>query len=165
MKLNKKGFTLIELLAVIVIIAIIALIGIPSVTTIINNSRKDAIKSTGLAMISAARNALAADNITVSDFCYMPFSTLNMENANMPSGGTIKADDSYVKVSASDGGNTLSFEVTLLSNRDDGMVAATQTELQNTTTARAKIKTDGTAIPENYVNPIVTEGTGKNTCQ
>jgi len=42
MKKKNKGFTLIELLAVIIILGILMLIAIPSVTTYVNNSRKNA---------------------------------------------------------------------------------------------------------------------------
>lgn len=40
-KINSKGFTLVELLAVIVIMGILMMVAIPSVTRIIENSRKD----------------------------------------------------------------------------------------------------------------------------
>ena len=43
---NKKGFTLIELLAVIIILGILMLIAIPSVTSYINNSRKNTYAET-----------------------------------------------------------------------------------------------------------------------
>ncbi len=55
-ELNKKGFTLIELLAVIVILGVIMLIAIPSVSSIIANSRKNTYKSTAETLISGARN-------------------------------------------------------------------------------------------------------------
>ena len=40
-KKTKTGFTLIELLAVIIILGILVLIAIPSVTKVINDSRKE----------------------------------------------------------------------------------------------------------------------------
>ena len=60
MKLNKKGFTLIELLAVIVILGVIMLIAIPSVSSIISNSRANTLKSTAQTLISGARNLVLA---------------------------------------------------------------------------------------------------------
>ncbi len=55
-KLNKKGFTLIELLAVIVILGIIMLIAIPSVSSIIRNSRQNTFRSSAQTLIAGARN-------------------------------------------------------------------------------------------------------------
>lgn len=60
MKLNKKGFTLIELLAVIVILGVIMLIAIPSVSSIIANSRRNTFRSTAQTLISGARNMVLA---------------------------------------------------------------------------------------------------------
>lgn len=54
MKKNEKGFTLIELLAVIIILAIIALIAVPTITSIIENSKKSAAEDSAYGMISAS---------------------------------------------------------------------------------------------------------------
>ena len=43
-KLNEKGFTLIELLAVITIMGILLLVGVPAISKIIFNSRKDSVE-------------------------------------------------------------------------------------------------------------------------
>lgn len=52
---NEKGLTLVELLAVIIILGIIAAIAVPSIGTIIDNSRIKAEKADALVMISAAK--------------------------------------------------------------------------------------------------------------
>lgn len=66
---NQKGLTLIELLAVIVILGIIAAIAIPSVNTIISNSKKSAHKENARAMIDAARYKVNSEFInTTSTF-------------------------------------------------------------------------------------------------
>ena len=63
---NQKGLTLIELLAVIVILGIIAAIAIPSVNTIISNSKKSAHKENARAMIDAARYKVNSEFISSS---------------------------------------------------------------------------------------------------
>lgn len=52
---NSRGFTLVELLAVIVILGIIAAIAVPSIGTVIDNSRKDAHISNAQSIKEAAR--------------------------------------------------------------------------------------------------------------
>lgn len=55
---NEKGLTLIELLAVIVILAIVAAIAIPSVGSIIDNSKSKAILSDATQVISSAKTEI-----------------------------------------------------------------------------------------------------------
>lgn len=54
--MNKKGFTLIELLAVIVILGVIMLIAVPSISTVITNSRRDSFLRSADSYIDSARN-------------------------------------------------------------------------------------------------------------
>lgn len=62
-KLDRKGFTLIELLAVITILGILMLILIPSVSRIIENSRKNTFLTTAKNYANAVRDEWAADNL------------------------------------------------------------------------------------------------------
>ncbi|MBR1717655.1 MAG: prepilin-type N-terminal cleavage/methylation domain-containing protein [Bacilli bacterium] len=52
----RRGFTLIELLAVIVILAIISLIAYPTITGIVERTRKEAFKESVNNLISAGEN-------------------------------------------------------------------------------------------------------------
>ncbi|WP_077618962.1 competence type IV pilus major pilin ComGC [Bacillus sinesaloumensis] len=56
---NQKGLTLIELLAVIVILGIIAAIAVPSIGSLIDNTKKDAHIANAQQMINAAKLAKA----------------------------------------------------------------------------------------------------------
>lgn len=58
--MNNKGFTLLELLAVIVILAIILAIAVPTISSLIENSRLNAYQSSEKMLASAARNYLAS---------------------------------------------------------------------------------------------------------
>ena len=68
-KVNSKGFTLIELLAVIVIMGILMLVAIPSVTRVIENSRKDTFVDIAKSYANSAKTLWTADGLvcTVSD--------------------------------------------------------------------------------------------------
>ena len=68
MKKNNKGFTLIELLAVILILGIIALIAIPTVNSILKESRTGAWKSTASQMTKAAENIFQLKQIKNQDY-------------------------------------------------------------------------------------------------
>ncbi|MDD6388743.1 MAG: prepilin-type N-terminal cleavage/methylation domain-containing protein [Bacilli bacterium] len=68
MKNNNKGFTLIELLAVILILGIIALIAIPTVNSILKESRTGAWKSTASQMTKAAENYFQLKQIKNQDY-------------------------------------------------------------------------------------------------
>jgi len=57
---NKKGFTLVELLAVIVILAIILVIAVPKILTVIDDTRKESMKSSALMIIDSAEREYAS---------------------------------------------------------------------------------------------------------
>lgn len=97
MKLNKKGFTLIELLAVIVIIAIIALIAIPAFMAIMNNSRKDTIRTTALNMLNAGVNQAASHGRVAEESpCVISWDQLEMASDTLPGGRRVDTANSFV---------------------------------------------------------------------
>ncbi|MBB4825856.1 type IV pilus assembly protein PilA [Sporosarcina luteola] len=63
---NEKGLTLVELLAVIVILGIIAAIAVPSIGSIIENSRIKAAKADALNAMSAAQLYFAENDTAES---------------------------------------------------------------------------------------------------
>ena len=82
---NKKGFTLIELLAVIIILGILMIIAIPSVTSYINNSRKEAYVDTAKEIVSGTRNIVNTGKLGMYDTnttYYIPASYIQTENSS-----------------------------------------------------------------------------------
>ncbi len=63
---NNKGVTLVELLIVIVVMGIIAAFAVPSVQTIVSNTRKSAVYADALAVEQAA-DLYCADVLCASD--------------------------------------------------------------------------------------------------
>jgi len=62
-KNKKKGFTLLELLAVILVLSMIALIAIPTVTKVIEQSRKGATETTVLNFIRAVNDKIGTSRL------------------------------------------------------------------------------------------------------
>jgi prepilin-type N-terminal cleavage/methylation domain-containing protein len=98
--MKDKGFTLIELLAVIIILGILMIIAIPSVTSYINDSRKEAYVDTAKEIISGARNIVNEGKLGMYDTnttYYIPAKYINTEGgeAKSPYG---KLDEAYVGV-------------------------------------------------------------------
>ena len=82
---KKNGFTLIELLAVIIILGILMIIAIPSVTSYINDSRKEAYVDTAKEIISGARNMVNDGKLGMYDTnvtYYIDASCIKTENAS-----------------------------------------------------------------------------------
>ena len=63
-RINKKGFTLVELLAVIVIMGILMMVAIPSISRVIENSRKDTFVDIAKSYANAAKTLWTADALT-----------------------------------------------------------------------------------------------------
>ncbi len=92
---GKRAFTLIELLAVIIILGILMLVAIPSVTTYINNSRKDTYVVNAKSVVQGARNKVNSGELQVYDenvTYYIPYEIIPLENkASSPYGDYTKA--------------------------------------------------------------------------
>ena len=81
--MNKKGFTLIELIAVIIIIAVVMLIAVPSVSSIIDNSRKNAYIDIAKNYVDAVRKNIAARKFIIKrdgTSYYIPIDIIELEN-------------------------------------------------------------------------------------
>ena len=97
--MNKKGFTLIELLAVIIILGILMLIAIPSVTTYINNSRKQTYVSTAKELVKGTTTLVNNGDLNLSDVdttYYIPVSAIPTESSSRSPYGYF--DPAYVAV-------------------------------------------------------------------
>jgi type IV pilus assembly protein PilA len=131
---NQKGLTLIELLAVIVILGIIAAIAIPSVNTIISNSKKKAQIENARALIDAARYKVNSELISTSST--FTLADLQDEKANYiekitdPSGNEYNKTSS--KVIATEKNGSFTYSVCLVgSDYDigDGTTCIAESEL------------------------------------
>ena len=81
---KEKGFTLIELLAVIIILGVIMLIAIPSVTRLINDSRKETYLDTARQIVKGAIPMVNGGELDVYDTnttYYIPASCIPTENS------------------------------------------------------------------------------------
>ena len=82
MYMNKKGFTLIELIAVIIIIAILMLIAIPSISNIIDNSRKKAYVDIAHAYVDAVQKLVTSRKFAIKrdgTSYYIPIDIIEIE--------------------------------------------------------------------------------------
>ena len=61
---SKNSFTLVELLAVIVIMGILIMVAIPSISRVIENSRKDTFVDIAKSSANAAKTLWTADTLT-----------------------------------------------------------------------------------------------------
>jgi len=80
--MNKKGFTLIELLAVIIILGIVLLIAVPSVSRIINDTRKSAYVDIANTYVDEVRKQIQARKIELKKdgtTYYIPTDIIKLE--------------------------------------------------------------------------------------
>ena len=97
--MKRKGFTLIELLAVIIILGILMLIAIPSVTTYINNSRKNAYVNTAKGLVKGAQELVNSGDLDINDpnaTYYISIGAIPTENTSVSPYGNF--DKAYVVV-------------------------------------------------------------------
>jgi type IV pilus assembly protein PilA len=60
---NEKGLTLVELLAVIVILGIVAAIAVPTIGSVIQKSRENAVKADAIQVLNAAKTYVAENGV------------------------------------------------------------------------------------------------------
>ena len=146
--MKKKGFTLIELLAVIIILGILMLIAIPSVTSYINNSRKNSYLDTVKGYMKGASllaNSGELDMTNPDAIYYIPVSCINTEaKGRSPYGEFAPA---YVLIKY----NESNYKYYFLGRDDQGIGVPKITKDEN-----LNIESIETDIPDDYINPDTT---------
>ena len=77
---DQRGLTLVELLAVVVILGIISAIAVPSISGLIDNSKKDAHVANAQQMVNAAKLAVTADQDLLEGTKYLTLNYLMTQN-------------------------------------------------------------------------------------
>ena len=151
--MKRKGFTLIELLAVIIILGILMLIAIPSVSTYINESRKNTYVDTAKALVKGTSTVVNGGELELLDediTYYVPSSCINTENAQSSPYG--KFDPAYVIVTYGDDEYNYYFM-----SRDDsgvGIDAPTKEENLDSNSIKSNIDSLDTGIAIGSRNKI-----------
>ena len=142
---NKKGFTLVELLAVIVILGVLLLIAVPSITSIIDNSKKNAFVSTSKMIAENVENLAIMDSyIGASTYCAIPIDSTNIKLDRGSLGtisGYVTVEGKTVKVFASDeisGTNYATGGVTLTAMNEKGYKPTSGISYATPTTLQTK---------------------------
>ena len=97
---DKRGFTLVELLAVIIILAILMMVAIPSVSSYIVNSRKEAYIQTAKQVVGGIVNLVNANKLDLYDLdttYYIPAACAKLESGGQSAFGG-KWEKNYVVV-------------------------------------------------------------------
>ena len=127
--MKNKGFSLIELLAVIIILGILMLIAIPSVTSYINNSRRETYINTINELVKGSQVMVNGGELEVNDpntTYYVPASAVKTENgvATSPYG---KISDAYIVVTYD--GDNYDYYYVGRDSADMGIPAITKVDL------------------------------------
>lgn len=128
--LNKKGFTLVELLAVIVILGVIMLIAIPSVGTIIKNSRENSFVSSGKMYISTAQNYVAGENLGNGKYC-ISVDTLTEGKVDKSPINPDNNIEGYVLIVIADNGITYKANISDIDSSNTAKASATEITSQS----------------------------------
>ncbi|WP_188207301.1 type IV pilin protein [Alkalibacillus aidingensis] len=100
---NEKGITLVELLAVVVILGIIALIAVPAIANVIEDSRYDSVKATGINIIEAADLYAITNNISDDDVDLEDLVDGNYLDGDLSDWEELEADQGvFVKINSDD---------------------------------------------------------------
>ena len=94
-KINSKGFTLIELLAVIVIMGILMMVAIPSISRVIENSRKDTFVDIAKSYANAAKTLWTADGLVCT-------TTIDASNSSTVVSSATDDGDYYININTKD---------------------------------------------------------------
>lgn len=99
---NEKGLTLVELLAVIVILGIVAAIAVPSIGSVIQKSRENAVKADALEVLNAAKTYVAEQGVPTDE---IPATELENYVDNVKLG-----EDNDYTVSVTENGKTFTLD-------------------------------------------------------
>ena len=144
--MKNKGFTLIELLAVIIILGILMIIAIPSVTSYINNSRKETYVDTVRELVKGASLKVNSGDLDINrtdTTYYIPCTCIQIENgeAKSPNG---KFNPAYIAVTYD--GENYNYYFTGKDAADMGVASLTKIDLLSKDSIVANIGSINTGI-------------------